>query len=739
MTVEELQIIVDASIEKAVKEFEKLLPSIKKEINKIQKEFNNADIKDITAKVDMNALKTQMKEAKKTIKDVFNPNDTNGMKINGVEQITKKIKGFAQDIGTYTGKINFNGLKKKVKEADKIFAGFKSKEEAGNVDDLKIKGITHIGKFSTKKYTFKGVEPRNQVIEVPKPPENRFNREFEAKFNRKNTNNIKIEPSRQSMSIWDTLKNKIKQIKPAIEQAKSSSKGLSTTMSKLPSITNKITNNIKNMGLGMKRGLRHVLKYAGALFSLRGIYSILSSSAQSWLSSQNLGAKQLSANIEYMKYAMGSALAPVIEYVVNLAYQLMKAIQNLVYAFSGINIFAKATASSMKSTASSAKDASKSLAGVHNEINNVSDNNSGSGTTMPDFDLSQMDNTPNNILDAIKNGNWEEVGAVVGEKINGALEKIPWDKIQNTSRNIGTNIASFLNGAIKTTNWLETGNTFAQGLNTIIYFGYSFVTTFDWKQFGRAIGDNVNGLFSNVDWKTASRTLSEGVKGTLSTISTAINETDWVQIGKDIGTFLINIDWNGTFQGLEDVIANAIIALIGSAWGLVSEIGTQDIQINWESMWKKLQQTTDFQMGVVDDILNIGAKKMLENMGLSQDEANEMWNNKWQIAGQYLSENWENFKSTIKTKTDEMKENISSFATNSKDAVVNKFSEMKTSMFDNAIEIKDGISQKFQEAYNNIKNTFKNIDNFFGETWRKHKEHIFKFGNIDRKCYFRFC
>ena len=85
--------------------------------------------------------------------------------------------------------------------------------------------------------------------------------------------------------------------------------------------------------------------------------------------------------------------APVIETVINLVYKLMKAIQSLVYAFSGINIFAKSTASSMNKTAGSASKASKSLNGVHSEINNVSDNNSGggSGSVSPTMDLSQVD------------------------------------------------------------------------------------------------------------------------------------------------------------------------------------------------------------------------------------------------------------------------------------------------------------------------------------------------------------
>lgn len=68
--------------------------------------------------------------------------------------------------------------------------------------------------------------------------------------------------------------------------------------------TSKIKEQARQMGTSFKMGLGHVLKYAGALFSLRSIYSALRNSASAWLSSQNAGAKQLSANIEYMKYAM---------------------------------------------------------------------------------------------------------------------------------------------------------------------------------------------------------------------------------------------------------------------------------------------------------------------------------------------------------------------------------------------------------------------------------------------------
>ena len=85
-------------------------------------------------------------------------------------------------------------------------------------------------------------------------------------------------------SFFGAFKQKIEQVKPSISNIKDSFKGL-------PKITQNITNNIKGMGIGVKNGLGHILKYAMALFSLRSVYSVLSSCAQSWLSSQNARSK----------------------------------------------------------------------------------------------------------------------------------------------------------------------------------------------------------------------------------------------------------------------------------------------------------------------------------------------------------------------------------------------------------------------------------------------------------------
>lgn len=539
MTAEEIDIVVNASVEKAVKEFQKLLPSIKKQLSGIKKEFDNTKLKEITAKVNVGQIKEQMKKAKKEIKDAFDPNDISGMTIDGKAFKIKNISGYSKEIQKLKGKI----LSTSKANVETMIPKKQSNTIQQQINTEKLS----VGTNMLRKYY--------AILDMVK---------------------LRMSQLKQEINQTATTQNKLgsffSAFKQKTEQVKNNMSNMKNSFKSLPKVTQNIYNNIKGMGAGLKSGLGNVLKYATALFSLRSIYSALSGSANAWLSSQNSQAKQLSANIEYMKYAMGSVFAPVIQYVTNLVYSLMKAVQSLVYAFSGVNIFAKATASSMKNASGSAKQTSKSLSSVHSEINNVSDNKKSNTSGTPNIDLSEVDKTPNKIIDAIKNGNWNEIGKMLGEKLNNAMSKIPWDKIQNTSRNIASGIAKTLNGFIGTSNWNQVGNTFAQGINTAIYFAYTFVTTFDWKQFGQSIVDGINGFLDNFDWQTCGKTIGDFTKGLLDVIVVFIEQYDFQKFPNKIAECLGNIDWSGVAKRIFEILGAAIIKV--SVIGAIINVGT---------------------------------------------------------------------------------------------------------------------------------------------------------------------
>lgn len=388
-------------------------------------------------------------------KGEFDPNDTSGMTINGKTFEIKNIKGYSKEVIKLTGhlkqleqeaeSIEMPELKQPNIEQPKLkitgFRGNISENVNPNVNSFNlwetlktkieqikpaiqqfIQSLRGVGTNSKElelvKYKISEIEEK---LEKAKNGEIHFNTkqiiEAEAQLERLNNKKQKLEGGNKG-NFFSSFFSSLKKVTPS--------------MNNISGITVKIKNTIKQWSGGMKQGLGHVLKYAGALFSLRSIYTTLSSSARSWLSSQNAGAKQLSANIDYLKYSMGSVFAPIIQYVTNLVYNLMKAVQSLVYAFSGVNIFAKATANSMNSASGSASKASKSLSGIHNEINNVSDNDSsgGSGSTSPSVDLSQMDTEMSSLSQKLYNffkplvDSWNTYGSGLIEQLKATASQV---------------------------------------------------------------------------------------------------------------------------------------------------------------------------------------------------------------------------------------------------------------------------------------------------------------------------
>ena len=670
MTVEEIEIIVTAKVNEALKDFKKLAPEIKKEIEKVRDVINNVE------------FKTIVKETEKASEIIKGKVENTKKAISG---INKSFKPFhVKRIGLDEAKTSTRNLTEeqiRLKSEMSKVAELMRKQQRDSREYIELRNKLHLLNRQYQGLPIINVNNQNNSNwEDPKRKITGINKNFKP-F-------IETSSNENSISLWDELKNKILEAKGYIEQCRNSiSKIFSTGIeiqkinreiakvnkeideldnpksegffSKLinsvniainkirgmTGITDKLKKSVNKVSSGFKGGLGTVLKYAGALFGISTIYSTLKSSASSWLSSSNAQAQQLSANIEYMRYALGSSFAPIIEYIVNLVYQLLKGIQSVVYALTKVNIFARATASSMNNASKSAGKASKSLSSVHSEINNVSsDNGSSSGDVSPNIDLSQMGDVSGSIFDAIKNGEWSSLGMLIAEKLNSALESIPWDKIKSTAKSIGTNVALFLNGFISETDWNLIGSTVAEGLNTAIYAVNGFVTTFDWSRTGYAIANAINGFTLNADWNTLANTISRGINGAVDIATSIIENTEWNElgqgIGKTIGRSVINIDWVNigkliveSFGSIKSVIAGIGQGIVDGIFeGIGERIGNLTIvkiaQLMFHPILDKFKQvwgihspsTVMAEMGtyIIQGLLN-GISSLVGNIG-------EIWN-----------------------------------------------------------------------------------------------------------------
>lgn len=172
----------------------------------------------------------------------------------------------------------------------------------------------------------------------------------------------------------------------------------SVKLEKQVSEANRLKESFNNVGSSIQKSIRNVARLALGIFGVRSAYLTLRR-ASSDLASYD---KQYAANLEYIRYALTQAIAPVLQWIVRLAATLLGYINAILQAWFGINLFSRGSAESfnkMKAGASGAskavKEIKKQLSGF-DEINMLTDQSDtgtkagGGGVTAPDFDLSSL-------------------------------------------------------------------------------------------------------------------------------------------------------------------------------------------------------------------------------------------------------------------------------------------------------------------------------------------------------------
>ena len=698
-----------------------MLPTIKKTMKQAQEAFSKVDTKVMTNKLHqaVNFMKKKMQDLKKS-----SENNEISIKVNN-KDAQKQIPQVQKQIDSLQEKINARQMKLNVinPQIDKIVDDTRKSvtPEGINPNDKAMDTTVNNALGNNKDFTALNNQAQKLYTEIEM-----YNKQLSEAKNK--MTQLKQEINRTAISqgkltsFFSGFKQKIDQVKPSISKMKDSFKGL-------PKITQNITNNIKGMGTGLKNGLGHVLKYAMALFSLRGIYSILSGCANAWLSSQNAGAKQLSENINYMKYAMGSALAPVIQFVTNLVYQLMKAIQSVAYALTGVNIFAKASASSYTSMAGSAKKAkneTKQLAGIHDEINNVQSNDNSSsgssGSTSPSFDLSGIDNQMSPFAQKLFDffrplvDSWNKYGSTLVEQIKTTVGQV-------------TSLISAVWGSFEK---IITNGTVYKSLELILAIigniAEAFANAWNYNGNGDAIVQSLANAFNNLLTAINNVVQSEGFQNWLNdcsekfkVISEKISEINWqplidalFSIGESIGTVALDV-----LSGLVDVFKwvaenpNVIEVLTGIAIAikLISvAVGIWNtVQMVWNALMSPVTLTIMLIVGAIVALIAIvmAVIEVIKNWGTISEwlsnkftEAKEAITKAFQNIGKWFADRWND--------------------------ICNAFSNVGkwfSDTFNSAVQgIKNAFSSVgafFKGVWQGICNVFGNVANWFGNIFGK--------------------
>lgn len=404
-------------------------------------------------------------------------------------------------------------------------------------------------------------------------------------------------------SAFSGMKAVFHKISPVIKKAGGAFASLLKKFSSGIPIVKRFTSAAKGTGTA-GRGLGGIFKTIGmsakfmfASFLIRGSLNAAKQGLQNlaqYSGETNGSLSMLMSSLTQLKNAFAVAFAPILNYVApvlnNLIQLVTKAANTIGQFFSSLTgktsaiqatSVTKDYAASLNNSTSAANKSAKaneklkqSLMGF-DQINKISDDSDNSGSSDVAFETTSIGNDVSSFAQSIKdawaNADFTSVGALIGSKLNGALDSIPWDGIKERVRNIAKSITTFLNGFIQETDWGLVGSTIGNGVQTFIDLIYEFVHNFDWKSLGKGLADGFMGLWNSIDWAKAAVTLSEGAIGLIDTITTAIENTDWKKIGKDIATFIANIDWNGYISSLARGIGAVLGGLMALLWGLIED------------------------------------------------------------------------------------------------------------------------------------------------------------------------
>lgn len=400
---------------------------------------------------------------------------------------------------------------------------------------------------------------------------------------------------------------------------------------------------ITSMGTGIGR----VAGRIGSLAASALVFNVLSKgfqAVQQGITGMIEGDSQLKASLASLQGNLLTAFAPLWQTILPIVRAVTAALASLAGMVAQVmaSLFGTTTSAAQKSAqayykqagaATGSANASKKAAEeakreaadfdilhkVGNDSSTDSSGSGGGGSVTPDLttDISQTGSFVDKLTNAIKDDDWYKVGEIFAEKLNEAMEAIPWEGIQSTAKRWAENIATTLNGFVETLDWGLVGSTLGNGLNTALGFMDTFVQTFHWESLGTGIGNGLEGMRQVVDWSLVGRWLTNGLKAAFETLhgfvtsgfnwgglgddlATAINSAwgniDWVQaavdlgelakdvlesltamvqgidffqIGRDVGKALASIDWFGILGEVVALGIGALGAILGTGFGLI--------------------------------------------------------------------------------------------------------------------------------------------------------------------------
>lgn len=422
-------------------------------------------------------------------------------------------------------------------------------------------------------------------------------------------------------------------------------------LSPLSGLTGKLKKAISGFGellrsvkrIAMYRLIRTVLKEISQGFS-EGVSNLYQySSLMGTVFAQSMDS--LATSALYLKNSLGAmaaplinAVAPAVDLVVDKLVDAINLLNQFLAKLTGASTWTKALKYPVAygDAVSDASDAVKDFIMGFDELNVISDTDTSSSVSGLDYS-SMFTEVPLNtdfgawidaIKEAIANGEWYEVGRILGEKTNEAVAAIPAETLGRTLGDILNNGVLLANGYLETTNFVQIGSKIAEFFNgalesidfsnigVLIANSYNsaadtvrgFVEELDWELAGQSLSDLVNGWIGTIDLTAAVRTLDKGLDGILTTFHTFLTGTDFQSLGVKVGEAInqLVLDLPNLVQKGAVTFSSLVKGMFDFTGGILRETDWKQLGANTFTSLKNMIEGLDAVTLMTDLFLRLG-------------------------------------------------------------------------------------------------------------------------------------
>ena len=165
------------------------------------------------------------------------------------------------------------------------------------------------------------------------------------------------------------------------------------------------------------------------------------------------------------------------------------------------------------------------------------------------------------------------IGNLIGEKLAGALDSIPWDKAKTAFAKVSKSVATLLNGFLEAEGLSESvGATIGEALNTAFGTVNTFVEEFHWDSLGSFITEGIQSAFNTFNWGELTRWISNRLKAALNLCAGLIDGINWESLPGDIVNAvkeaLTGADYAGIVEAIGKFIGSSLKAYYNFSEGI---------------------------------------------------------------------------------------------------------------------------------------------------------------------------